>query len=127
MSFNKISLIEIKIRFVSNDYTQLNLASIYFKNLFLKTKIDLDSTFLLTASQTPLPIKIRKWCVLKSPHVNKKAREHFLSTKYTRLHKIFIIKPTLFNIKDLETNFENFFPTGVHIQCFFNSVLKNKY
>ena len=26
----------------------------------------------------PLPTKLRRYCVLTSPHVNKKARDHFL-------------------------------------------------
>ena len=28
----------------------------------------------------PLPKRTRRYCVLKSPHVNKKSREHFEAT-----------------------------------------------
>jgi len=33
----------------------------------------------------PMPTKIRKYTVLKSPHVNKDAREQFEIRKYTRI------------------------------------------
>jgi len=33
----------------------------------------------------PLPKKTRRWCLLKSPHVNKKSREHFEATTYSRI------------------------------------------
>jgi small subunit ribosomal protein S10 len=36
----------------------------------------------------PLPRKSRYWCLLKSPHVNKKAREHITATRYKRLIEI---------------------------------------
>jgi small subunit ribosomal protein S10 len=38
----------------------------------------------------PLPKRIRRWCLLKSPHVYKKSREHFEATTYTRIIDIFI-------------------------------------
>jgi small subunit ribosomal protein S10 len=46
----------------------------------------------------PLPTKIRRYCVLTSPHVNKDAREHFEIRTHKRI--IDIYKPT-------ETTFEN--------------------
>ena len=33
----------------------------------------------------PLPTKLRRYCVLTSPHVNKDAREHFEMRTYKRL------------------------------------------
>jgi small subunit ribosomal protein S10 len=33
----------------------------------------------------PLPRNFRYWCFLKSPHVNKKAREHMTAVRYNRL------------------------------------------
>mgnify|MGYP001156952075 CR=1 FL=1 len=48
--------------------------------------IDKSSTMIVqTALQTgavvlgpiPLPVKKKKWCVLKSPHVNKRGGEHY--------------------------------------------------
>jgi small subunit ribosomal protein S10 len=38
----------------------------------------------------PLPKKTRRWCLLKSPHVNKKSREHFEATTYSRIIDIYI-------------------------------------
>jgi small subunit ribosomal protein S10 len=51
----------------------------------------------------PLPTKIRRYCVLTSPHVNKKAREHF----EIRTHKRIIDVPaptdsTLENLRSLD-------------------------
>jgi len=50
---------------------------------------DLDETGLVKGPY-PLPKKIRRWCLLKSPHVNKKSREHFESTTYSRIIDIHI-------------------------------------
>jgi len=33
----------------------------------------------------PLPHNTRFWCLLKSPHVDKNAREHITATRYKRL------------------------------------------
>jgi small subunit ribosomal protein S10 len=46
----------------------------------------------------PLPTKIRRYCVLTSPHVNKDAREHFEIRTHKRI--IDVYQPT-------ETTFEN--------------------
>ena len=37
-----------------------------------------------------LPKEKRRWCLLKSPHVNKKSREHFEATVYNRTIEVFI-------------------------------------
>ena len=50
----------------------------------------------------PLPTKVRRYCVLTSPHVNKDAREHFEIRTHKRI--IDVYKPsdeTLENLKDL--------------------------
>jgi small subunit ribosomal protein S10 len=50
----------------------------------------------------PLPTKLRRYCVLTSPHVNKKARDHFEIRTHKRI--IDVYKPsdeTLENLKDL--------------------------
>ena len=36
----------------------------------------------------PLPTRIERFDLLKSPHVNKKAREHITATRYKRLIEI---------------------------------------
>ncbi len=51
----------------------------------------------------PLPTKTRRYCVLTSPHVNKKARDHFEIRTHKRI--IDIYKPTdtvLENLKNLD-------------------------
>lgn len=40
----------------------------------------------------PLPTRIRRYCVLRSPHVDKKSREHFQIDVHSRL--IDIMDPT---------------------------------
>jgi len=58
----------------------------------------ITSSGLTAVGPVPLPTKIRRYCVLTSPHVNKDAREHFEIRTHKRL--IDIYKPT-------ETTFEN--------------------
>ncbi len=53
----------------------------------------------LIRSSTSLPKKYRRFAVIKSPHVNKKSKEHFQSLKYTRLFFVRI------SIKQLKTFF----------------------
>ena len=51
----------------------------------------------------PLPTKIRRYCVLTSPHVNKKARDHFEIRTHKRI--IDVYKPTdstLENLRNLD-------------------------
>ncbi len=44
------------------------------------------------AGPVPLPTKINKYCVLRSPHVNKKSREQFEIRTHMRL--LDILEPT---------------------------------
>lgn len=41
-----------------------------------------------TAGPIPLPNKIRKWAVLRSPHVDSKSKEHFEMRIHSRLVEI---------------------------------------
>jgi len=45
----------------------------------------------------PLPKKKRRWCLLKSPHVNKKSREHFEATTYSRIIDISMVATQIDN------------------------------
>ena len=63
----------------------------------------IKSSGLNATGPVPLPTKIRRYCVLTSPHVNKDAREHF----EIRTHKrsIDVYKPsdsTLENLRNLD-------------------------
>jgi len=48
------------------------------------TQIEIDGPGFIKGP-IPLPKKKRYWCLLKSPHVNKKSREHFEATTYSRI------------------------------------------
>ena len=44
----------------------------------------------------PLPTKIRRYCVLRSPHVNKDSREHFEIRTHKRIIDIYMPTDTTF-------------------------------
>jgi small subunit ribosomal protein S10 len=51
----------------------------------------------------PLPTKVRRYCVLTSPHVNKKAREHFEIRTHKRIIDVYTPTDTTFeNLRNLE-------------------------
>ena len=47
----------------------------------------------------PLPTRIRRFCVLRSPHVNKNSREHFEIRTHKRL--VYILDPTNQTVDEL--------------------------
>ncbi|MDY3868368.1 MAG: 30S ribosomal protein S10 [Pyramidobacter sp.] len=63
------------------------------------------------AGPIPLPTEINRYCILKSPHVNKDAREHFEMRTHKRL--IDIVNPTQ---KTMEALMQLNLPSGVDIQ-----------
>ena len=63
------------------------------------------------AGPIPLPTKLRKYTVLRSPHVDKKSREQFEMRRYKRL--IDIIDPTQ---RTLDALTELDIPAGVHVE-----------
>lgn len=63
------------------------------------------------AGPIPLPTEVNKFCVLRSPHVNKDAREHFEMRTHKRL--IDIVNPTQ---KTMEALMQLNLPSGVDIQ-----------
>ena len=48
----------------------------------------------------PLPTKLRRYCVLTSPHVNKKARDHFEIRTHKRI--IDVYQPTALVLENLK-------------------------
>ena len=51
----------------------------------------------------PLPTKLRRYCILTSPHVNKKARDHFEIRTHKRIIDVYKpTKTTLENLKNLD-------------------------
>ena len=67
---------KIRIRLKSFDHRLLDQS---VKDIVIKAK----RTGASVAGPIPLPPKIHRFCVLRSPHVDKKSREHF----EMRIHK----------------------------------------
>ena len=59
----------------------------------------------------PLPTKLRRYCVLTSPHVNKKARDHFEIRTHRRI--IYITDPSE---ETFDTLMKLDLPAGVDIE-----------
>lgn len=54
-----------------------------------------------------LPTKKRIYCILRSPHINKDAREHFEIRQFTKIIKLYTL--TYINLKF-------FIPSGIKVQ-----------
>jgi len=59
----------------------------------------------------PLPTRIRRYCVLRSPHIDKDSREHFESRTHSRI--IDIYQPST---KTIDALMKLDLPSGVDIQ-----------
>ena len=70
---------KFRILLKSFDNELINFASQQLRNTLLQTDCELKGV-------VSLPIKIKKFCVLRSPHIDKDSREHF----ELRLYKRFI-------------------------------------
>jgi len=65
---------KIKFIFISNNQKYLDYYELFFKKVLTK--------FLITFKVIKLPSSTHRITLLTSPHVNKKAQEHFCSKKY---------------------------------------------
>lgn len=63
------------------------------------------------AGPIPLPTKVKRYCILTSPHVDKDSRDHYEMRTHKRL--IDIIDPTQ---KTMEALMQLNLPSGVDIQ-----------
>lgn len=63
------------------------------------------------AGPIPLPTRIRRYTVLRSPHVDKKSREQFERREHKRL--VDLIDPSQKTLDELQ-NLE--LPAGVHVE-----------
>jgi small subunit ribosomal protein S10 len=79
----------ILLRSFDNDL--INLASQKLRFTLEKTECNLKGI-------VSLPIKIKRFCVLRSPHVDKDSREHFELRLYKRFIDISTISPTLIDL-----------------------------
>lgn len=72
---------KIKIKLKSYDSRILDKSS---AEIVTKAK----RTGAIVAGPIPIPNKVERFCVLRSPHVDKKSREHFERRTHTRLIEI---------------------------------------
>ena len=78
MDSNTKDTIAVKIKLASFDHKLLDIASKQISEAF-------DSSNVKLIGPIPLPVKKRIYCVLRSPHVNKDAPEHFEMKSYRRI------------------------------------------
>ena len=103
MSSKKI----FRIRLSSFDHKLLDQAA---QDIMSKIKLD-DEENNRIRGPFPLPTKINRWTVLRSPHVNKKSREQF--ERRTHFRVIDIVNPEVLEVDRLR-NFE--LPAGVFVR-----------
>jgi len=61
-------------------------------------KVTLLNTDCKVSGVVALPTKIKRFCVLRSPHVDKKSREHFEIRLYKRLIDINTESPSILDL-----------------------------
>lgn len=76
---------KIRIRLKGFDYKLLDQSAVEIVDTAKRTGA-------MIAGPIPMPTKIEKYCVLRSPHVDKKSREQFEIRTHKRL--IDILEPT---------------------------------
>ena len=72
---------KIRIRLKSFDHRSLDAATVKIVNTAEKSGAKV-------VGPIPLPVKKKVWCVLKSPHVNKRGGEHYEIRIHKRLLEI---------------------------------------
>lgn len=79
----------ILLRSFNNDF--INTACEDLRTTLLKTDCKLNGV-------VSLPTKIKKFCVLRSPHVDKDSREHFEVRLYKRFIDLSTTSPALLDL-----------------------------
>lgn len=95
---------KIRIRLQSFDHRILDQS---VKDIVIKAK----RTGAEIAGPIPLPTRIHKFCVLRSPHVDKKSREHF----EMRIHKR-LIDIVEYNNETIEELQKLDLPAGIDVE-----------
>ncbi|HOC92620.1 MAG TPA: 30S ribosomal protein S10 [bacterium] len=94
----------IRIKLKSFDHNSLDAAAV-------KIVDTVKGSGAVALGPVPLPVNIERFCVLRSPHVDKKSREHFEIRTHKRLIDIDSPTPaTIEALKQLEL------PSGVDIE-----------
>ena len=79
----------ILLKSFNNDI--IKLASEQLRTTLLKTDCELNGV-------VSLPIKIKRFCVLRSPHIDKDSREHFELRLYKRFFDIETDSPSILDL-----------------------------
>ena len=95
---------KIRIKLKSFDHTLVDKSA----EKIVKAVI---ATGAVVSGPIPLPTKIEKFTVLRSPHVNKKAREQFQLCTYKRLIDIYSASP-----KTVDALMKLELPSGVDVE-----------
>lgn len=81
---------KFRIIFQSFDKSKINFISQFVRKTLIKDQYAVSGV-------VALPIKIRKFCVLRSPHVNKDSREHFEIRSYKQFLDVQTDSGSFFN------------------------------
>ncbi len=92
---------KFRILLKSFDNDLIELASQQLRSTLLKTECTLNGV-------VSLPTKIKRFCVLRSPHIDKDSREHFEIRLYKRFIDVTLLSPSILDLL-LKTEF----PAGV--------------
>jgi len=79
----------ILLKSFDNDLIELALQQLRSK--LLKTEFTLNDVF-------SLPTKIKRFCVLRSPHIDKDSREHFEIRLYKRFIDVTLLSPSILDL-----------------------------
>jgi small subunit ribosomal protein S10 len=82
---------KFRILLKSFDNELINIASQQLRSTLLKTECQLNGI-------VSLPTRIRRFCVLRSPHVDKDSREHFELRLYKRFIDINTVSPSILDL-----------------------------
>jgi len=82
---------KFRILLKSFDNELINHASLELSNTLAKTECVVNGV-------VALPTKIKRFCVLRSPHVNKDSREHFELRLYKRFVDISTNSPAILDL-----------------------------
>ncbi len=95
---------KIRIRLKSFDHRMLDQSALKIVETARRTGARI-------AGPVPLPTEINKFCVIRSPHIDKESMEHFEMRTHKRL--IDILEP---NQKTIDALMRIDLPGGVHIE-----------
>ena len=79
----------IFLRSFDNDL--IELASQQLRSTLVKTECTLNGV-------VSLPTKIKRFCVLRSPHIDKDSREHFEIRLYKRFIDVTLLSPSILDL-----------------------------